>query len=77
MNHQNVVELVEQALHSEPRCTACGSPTHPVVRDSGLSLECAAPDRPTSFLRRLVSFDGGYAHTRRHLIDAEAIEPAA
>jgi hypothetical protein len=74
MTHQNVVEYVEQALRSEPWCAACGSPMTVVDESSGLWLECTTIGRQRSrrsWLGRLVP------HTRRLLLDAEAIEPAA
>ena len=77
MTHQNVVELVEQSVRTEPRCAACASHTIVVARDSGLWLECASPGRRRSLLRPLRTLDIASAHTQRHLLDAEAIAPAA
>jgi tRNA(Ile2) C34 agmatinyltransferase TiaS len=76
MNHPNVIELAEQAVRTEPHCPVCGEPTMVVGRDSGLWLECASLRPGKSLFRRLVTLDAS-AHTRRHLLDLDAIDPAA
>lgn len=92
MTHANVIELAEQAVRTEPRCPVCVEPTMVVGRDSGLWLECASlgrarslrSDRTSSRTRasRLLCRLGSLgrnasAHTRRHLLDADALEPSA
>jgi ribosomal protein L37AE/L43A len=76
MSHQNVVELVEQAVRAEPRCAACASPTTVTSQATGLWLQCTSASRQRSFLERLRSLDIGQVHTRRHLLDAEVVAAA-
>jgi hypothetical protein len=78
MNHPNVIELAEQAVRTEPNCPTCAEPTMVVGRDSGLWLECASLGRGKSLFRRFLTLDlDASAHTRRHLLDGEAIDSAA
>ncbi len=91
MNHANVVELAEQAVRTEPHCSVCVEPTLVVGRDSGLWLECASlgrgrlsrsdrasrGTRASRLLCRVVGLGtDASAHTKRHLLDVDAFEPA-
>lgn len=91
MNHANVIELAEQAVRTEPHCAVCVEPTMVVGRDSGLWLECpslgrgrslrsdraAHGTRASRLLCRLISLaPDASAHTERHLLDVDALEPS-
>jgi hypothetical protein len=77
MTHENAVELIEQALRSEPSCAVCPSHTIVTATGSGMWLECAASRRKRSRPGPVGALGGLRFHTRRHLVDADAIEPAA
>ena len=64
-----MLDLIEQTLEHDPRCTLCNAPTDIRDRDGRLWLECSTTpiDIPTRFLERL----GGalLPHPRRLVLD--------
>jgi hypothetical protein len=67
-----MLDLLETAQRSTPKCALCYAPTTPVARGGDLWLECSAAQTERPFLRKLVSLDFPSWHTRRLLLEDAA-----
>ncbi len=68
IDNDQALELIEEAAREAPFCL-CGEPTVPVGRRAGVWLECASLLERKGALRRLLSLDLAFAHTRRPIVD--------
>jgi hypothetical protein len=61
------LDVIENALDTDPYCHVCGSPTTITDHDGHLVLECAAAESPEGLVARIAAFV--LPHTRHEIID--------